>query len=46
VLVEHQIGDGTLIVKSNGILRRRAIRALWEILRRESVGSEKISFRK
>jgi hypothetical protein len=44
--VERQLDDGSLVAKSNGMLKGRGIRALWETSRRESAGSEKISFKK
>ena len=41
-LLERRLGAGGLVTGSNGRLKGRAVRALWEISRTESAGSEKM----
>jgi hypothetical protein len=38
--LERRLGAGVLIAGSNGMLKGRAVKALWEISRRESTESE------
>ena len=38
--LERRLGVGVLVAGSNGTLKGRAVKALWEISRRESAGSE------
>jgi hypothetical protein len=40
--LERRLGTAGLVAESNGILKGRAVRALWEISRRERAGSEKM----
>jgi len=39
-VLERRLGAGILVAGSNGMLKGRAVKALWEISRRERTGSE------